>query len=161
MTKGLRRFHASGQRHFITCSCYHRQQLLGSAHRRDLFLKILEETRLRYDFVVWGYVVMPEHFHLLISEPARGTVATVLQVLKQRVSRGGKLPNREAGPHPAFWQRRYHDFNVFGERKHVEKLRYLHRNPVKRGLVESPEMWRWSSFRGYLLGEQGAVRLWV
>ena len=61
----------------------------------------------------------------------------------------------------AFWQKRYYDFNVFSERKHVEKLRYMHRNPVKRGLVESPELWRWSSFRDYRLGEPGAVRLWV
>jgi REP element-mobilizing transposase RayT len=87
MPKGLRRFHASGQRRFITCSCYRRQQFLGSARRRDLFLNILDEVRQQYDFVVWGYVVMPEHFHLLISEPAKRNVATAMQVLKQRVSR--------------------------------------------------------------------------
>src|SRR5262245_54880881 len=87
MPKGLRRFHSSGQRHFITCSCYRRQPLLGSPDRRDLFLTILEETRQKYDFVVWGYVVMPEHFHLLISEPSAGRVALVMHVLKQRVSR--------------------------------------------------------------------------
>src|SRR5438309_1758836 len=60
MPKGLRRFHASGQRHFITCSCYRSQQFLGSARRRDLVVKILEAVRQQYDFVVWGYVVMPE-----------------------------------------------------------------------------------------------------
>src|SRR5712671_6299653 len=87
MPKGLRRFHASGQRHFITCRCYRRQQFLGSAHRRDVFLKNLDEVRQQYDFVVWGYVVMPEHFHLLISEPAKRNVALVMQVLKRRVSR--------------------------------------------------------------------------
>ncbi len=59
----------------------------------------------------------------------------------------------------AFWQVRYYDFNVFRERKHVEKLRYIHRNPVKRGLVTSPEQWRWSSFRYYWLGEKGAVKI--
>jgi len=47
---------------------YRRRALLGTARRRDLFLKILEHTRQRYQFVVVGYVVMPEHFHLLISE---------------------------------------------------------------------------------------------
>jgi putative transposase len=88
MPKGLRRFHASGQRHFITCSCYRRQPFLGSVHRRDLFLEILEDVRQKYDFVVWGYVVMPEHLPLLISEPAKRNVALVMQVLKQRVSRG-------------------------------------------------------------------------
>jgi putative transposase len=93
MPKGLRRFHASGDRHFITCSCYRRQQFLGSARRRDLFLKILDEVRQQYDFVVWGYVVMPEHFHLLIGEPSKRNIALVMQVLKQRVS--GPVPPKE------------------------------------------------------------------
>lgn len=69
MPKGLRRFHNSGDWHFITCSCYHRQKSLDSVRRRDLFLDILEQVRAKYDFVVTGYVVMPEHFHLLIGEP--------------------------------------------------------------------------------------------
>jgi REP element-mobilizing transposase RayT len=60
---------------------------------------------------------------------------------------------------PAFWQRRYYDFNVYAQRKHIEKLRYMHRNPVKRGLVQSPELWRWSSFRQYRFGEAGPVKI--
>ena len=57
------------------------------------------------------------------------------------------------------WQTRYYDFNVCTARKRIEKLRYIHRNPVKRGLVEAPELWRWSSFRAYAYQEKGAVRL--
>jgi hypothetical protein len=57
------------------------------------------------------------------------------------------------------WQKRFYDFNVWSERKRVEKLRYMHRNPVKRGLVERPEQWKWSSFRAYLYGETGPVRV--
>jgi putative transposase len=60
---------------------------------------------------------------------------------------------------PAFWQPRYYDFNVFRQRKYVEKLRYIHRNLVKRGVVPSPELWRWSSFRDYYLGERGKVKI--
>ena len=69
MPWNLTRYDGNGDLHFITCSCYWRQPLLGSARRRDLFLTVLEQVRLRYQFVVLGYVVMPEHFHLLISEP--------------------------------------------------------------------------------------------
>ena len=58
-----------------------------------------------------------------------------------------------------FWQRRYYDFNVHSEEKRVEKLRYMHRNPVKRGLVEKPEQWPWSSFRHYATGQVGAVEI--
>jgi REP element-mobilizing transposase RayT len=59
----------------------------------------------------------------------------------------------------AFWQARFYDFNVWTTKKRVEKLRYMHRNPVKRGLVATPEQWRWSSYRFYLLGESGRVRI--
>jgi len=96
---------------------------------------------------------MPEHVHLLLSEPERETLALVLQMLKQMVSR--KL----AGKSGHFWQERYYDFHVWSEQKQVEKLRYLHRNPVMRGLVASPEDWRWSSFRHYLTGEESVVEI--
>ena len=58
-----------------------------------------------------------------------------------------------------FWQPRYYDFNVYTERKRIEKLKYMHRNPVKRGLVERPEDWQWSSFRHYMTGESGTVEI--
>lgn len=57
------------------------------------------------------------------------------------------------------WQRRFYDFNVWGERKRVEKLRSMHRNPVKRGLVLEPEQWEWSSYRSYGFGEEGMVKI--
>jgi hypothetical protein len=59
----------------------------------------------------------------------------------------------------AFWQARFYDLNVWTTKKRVEKLRYMHRNPVKRRLVESPERWRWSSYRFYCLDEAGAARV--
>ncbi len=55
------------------------------------------------------------------------------------------------------WQRRFYDFVVYTEKKRVEKLRYMHRNPVQRGLVLEPEQWLWSSFRHYAYGERGPV----
>jgi len=58
-----------------------------------------------------------------------------------------------------FWLPRYYDFNVWSEDKRVEKLRYIHRNPVRRGLAERPEDWLWSSFRHYASGVEGAVEI--
>ena len=80
--KLLQRCYGAGDLHFITCSCYQRQPRLGTASRRDLFLTVLERVRRRYRFVVMGYVVMPEHFHLLITEPQVGNPSTVMQALK-------------------------------------------------------------------------------
>ena len=85
MPRDLRRFFGSGDLHFITCSCYQRQPLLATACRRDLFLRVLEQTRRRYRFVVLGFVVMPEHIHLLISEPDRHTPSVAMQAPETRV----------------------------------------------------------------------------
>jgi len=113
-----------------------------------------------------GYVVMPEHVHLLIGEPRRGTPSTVLQMLKQRVSRNARkvrsrrrcgqmsltFPEVEVVPR-LFWQARFYDFNVFTEKKKKEKLEYMHGNPVMRGLVQHPRDWPWSSWSNYAKGE--------
>ena len=160
MPRGLKRYYTGRDLHFITCSCYRRKPLLNSARRRDLFLRVLEEVRCRYRFTVVGYVVMPEHFHLLVSEPERGTSSTVMQVLKQRVSRAIRRKRKadcgqprlwaaEVEQEDSFWQRRFHDFNVWSASKEREKLTYMHYNPVQRGLVSRPEHWAWSSARDY------------
>ncbi len=153
MPWGLTRYQQTRQLHFVTFSCYHRAPLLAEPQARDVFVHTLETVRRWYGFWLVGYVVMPEHVHLLLSEPERENLALVLQMLKQMVSR--KL---HAGTGP-FWQERYYDFNVWSEHKRIEKLRYLHRNPVQRGLVARPEDWRWSSFRHYATGEEDAVEI--
>jgi putative transposase len=96
---------------------------------------------------------MPEHVHLLLGEPERDMLADALKSLKQGVSR------RLVGEAEHFWQKRYYDFNVRNYRQFVEKLRYIHRNPVKRGLCERPEDWEWSSFRQYAIGCEGRVEI--
>lgn len=97
---------------------------------------------------------MPEHVHLLVNEPEHGTLAQALQSLKQGVARRLALRAKDS-----FWQARYYDFNVWSEKKFIEKLRYIYRNPVHRGLVARPEDWQWSSFRHYASGEIGVVEI--
>jgi putative transposase len=162
MPTGLKRYSGHDYLHFLTCSCYHRQPWLASPHRRDLFLQVLEDARQRCQFVVVGYVVMPDHIHLLLSEPERGTPSTVMQVVKQRFARqvldAVRSPARQ-GQAEHVWQKRFYDFHVWSERKRVEKLRYMHRNPVKEGLVQEPEQWPWSSYRSYAYEEAGMVKI--
>jgi putative transposase len=99
---------------------------------------------------------MPEHVHLLVSEPRdepddETPLSKALQSLKLSVS-------KRLAPRPC-WHARHYDFNVFSHNKRVEKLKYMHRNLVARGLVEKPEDWRWSSYCHYLLDECGPVRV--
>ena len=126
MPRGLKRHQEARDLHFITFSCYHRQPLLASPSAMHQFEIALELSRVLYDFYVTGYVVMPEHVHLLISEPECGTLASAVQAIKQSVAR------RLIGGREHFWQARYYDFNVWTPKKRIEKLRYIHRNPVKR-----------------------------
>ena len=154
MPWGLKRFHESSQLHFLTFSCYRRRPNFESNESRTVFESALERVRQHHALCVYGCVVMPEHVHLLVNEPERGTVAQAMQSLKQGVARRLALRARDS-----FWQARYYDFNLWSERKFTEKLRYIHRNPVERGLVRRPEDWAWSSFRHYLTGQAGVVEI--
>ncbi len=151
MTKALVRFQQTGDLHFITFSCFGRKPYLAPRAAKELFETSLEKMRRRYGFAVLGYVVMQEHVHLLVNEPARCSLARALQALKLSVS----VQQRER----PFWLRRYYDFNVHSAEKITEKLRCLHRNPVARRLVEKPEDWQWSSFRHYATGIEGTVAI--
>jgi putative transposase len=188
MPWGLTRFQHSGQSHFITFCCYHRHRLFTTDASRRIFESALERVRRRFRLQLYGYVVMPEHVHLLLSEPQWGTLAAALKSLKQGVSRRLLQPQRakwlagepgllgtaplkpKAGlngpPVPGllgeaehFWQKRYYDFNIRNYPQFVEKLRYIHRNPVKRGLCERPQDWEWSSFRHYATGYEGRIEI--
>ncbi len=94
---------------------------------------------------------LPRHVHLLVNEPGRSTLANAVKALKLSVSL-----RRNVRP---FWQSHYYDFNVFTNKKRIEKLRYIHGNPVARGLVEKPDDWSWSSFRHYATGMDGTVEI--
>ena len=138
MPWGLKRFQES--RHFVTFCCYHRRPLFTTNASKQTFESALERVRGSFDLCVYGYVVMPEHVHLLICEPQHRTLADALKSLKQGVSR------RLIGEAEHFWQKRYYDFNIRNQRQFAEKLRYIHRNPVQRSLCERPEDWERSSF---------------
>jgi putative transposase len=180
MPWGLTRFQHSGHSHFVTFCCYHRRRLLTTDESRRIVESALERVRRKFRLQVYGYAVMPEHVHLLLSEPQRdashvrtaplkpkdglngpplyretkqNTLADALKSLKQGVSR------RLIGDAEHFWQKRYYDCNIRDYAQFVEKLRYIHRNPVKAGLCERPEDWEWSSFRHYATSCEGRVEI--
>jgi putative transposase len=127
--------------------------LLARPESRHTFECALERVRRRFDLYIYGYVVMPDHVHLLTSEPAQRLLQEALKSLKQSVSR------RLLSEAEHFWQKRYYDFNIRNEEQFKEKLRYIHRNPVRRGLCAHPEAWEWSSFRHHSTGIEGPVQI--
>ena len=114
MPLGLKRIQDTGHSHFVTFSCYHRLPHLDADPPRILFEETLETLRTRHSFSMVGYVLMPEHVHLLLGEPVIGSLASTLRVLK------GETSKRLKGERDHFWQRRYYDFNVFTGQAHRE-----------------------------------------
>ena len=110
MPSQLKRIYDTADLHFVTFSCYHRQPNLSLPLNKDLFLSVLERVRQRYRFDIIGFVVMPEHVHLLLPKPEHADLSVAIQVLKQTVS-------RKSSSTAAFWQRRFYDFNVRTEAK--------------------------------------------
>jgi len=153
MPSRLKRYQREGDIHFLTFSCYRRRPFLRNRRSCALFLEVLETLRQQHSFLLFGYVLMPEHVHLLLTEPKLQRLGDTLRVLKGQTSRLLK------GSRPQFWQTRYYDFNVFTQDRFVDKLRYIHRNPVARGLVKTPEDYPWSSFRDWATGGHGLVEV--
>jgi putative transposase len=151
MTFGLKRYQTSGQDHAINFCCHNNHPYLASTESRDLFEHSLEQTRTQYRFDIYAYVVMPNHAHLLVSEPEIEPLSKAIQSLKVSVS-------KQSTERP-FWHPRYYDFNILTLPKFKEKLKYIHRNPIRANLVESPEDWPHSSYRTWQTGEQRTVQI--
>ncbi len=160
--------------HFLTASTYRRAPLFDSEPFRQILIRTLDQLRTELEFRLLGYVLMPEHFHLLIWPQQRANSSSIIASLKERTAKAIlKILKQDAQPDwcrkmleavrlPAtvhdeatyrVWQRRFYDFNVWSEKKRLEKLDYMRANPVTRGLVDSPAAWSWSSWRFYSLDD--------
>jgi putative transposase len=154
MAKRQEPVYGKGHLHIVTCSCYGKQPKLGLEKHRNVFVRLLEELRVKFRFVVVGYVVMPDHFRLLMAEPAVDTAANSIEMLRQRYQR---RYNNSARSTEQVWENRYSDMHVFGPEKTAAQLDLMHQEPVKAGLVESGTDWEWSSARSYAGLPEGVV----
>ena len=176
-----KRHYAPGDLQFLTSSTYRRAKLFESNRFRWSFVEVLGPLRTEMGFLLIGWILRPDHFHLLIKpepvaspsrfmqQPAKKrTAQRILSVLSenQRVPWCGKMrarlrlpPTVHADSQFRVWQRRFYPFGVYSEKKRLEELNYMHGNPVKCGLVASPEPWPWSSFRFYYLNDSSVLRM--
>jgi putative transposase len=149
----LRHYDNLGTARFITFSCFQRHPLLRDDAIVMELLKHVSSLRTECEIRILGYVVMPEHVHLVLHPPDGLELGVVIGQLKGRSARalmpliGAALCRSDAKP--AIWQRRCYDHNCRTEEFVREKIRYCHFNPVHRGLVSTPLDWPWSSFRWY------------
>ncbi|HEX4037943.1 MAG TPA: transposase [Acidobacteriaceae bacterium] len=146
--------YGKGHFHLISCSCCQHQPKLGQEKHRDVFLRLLEEVRVKFRFAVVGYVAMPDHFRLLIAEPEIDTTANAVEVLQARYRR---RYNNSARSDEQVWESRFSDTHVVGAEAVAARLSSMHQEPVKAGLVLAPEEWPWSSARAYAGLPEGVV----
>lgn len=146
MPKHSPKVYGKGHLHFITCRFFEGNQRFAVAKHRDLFAQLLEELRAKFHFQVVGYALMPDHFDLLMTEPANVTVDNLIDTLRKRY---GRRYNNSARSTDQVWETRYQDLHVHDPARIQERLRFMHEEPVKAGLVKEPSEWDWSSARFY------------
>ena len=174
------RYYGENHLHFLTTSTYRRAAVFNSERFKGQFVAALSELRAELGFRILGYVLMPEHFHLLVWPSGAANPSQIMQRLKGRTARLILKTLRQERRHawcarmlarfalPAtvhdeasclVWQRRFYDMNIWSDRKQLEKLEYMHNNPVKRKLVSSAGDWPWSSWRFYFLQDVSVIAM--
>jgi putative transposase len=166
--------------HFLTTSTYRRVRIFDSDRFKQRFIETLADLRVELKFRIAGYVLMPEHCHLLIWPSELANPSQIKQKLEERTAnfilrtlrrnlnsawfRKMLIPFQlpvtvHHHAHYRVWQRGGYDLNIWSEKKRLEKLNYMHNNPVKRGLVKTPGDWPWSSWRFYYRGDASVLAM--
>ena len=183
MPSRLKRQDESGHIHFLTISTFHRLQFFHDDGIKEIITTGMKSLRDKHHILLIGYVIMPEHLHLLIlpqqpNDEHPIPVSTLLNTFKQYVGFHAKARLREIWKlngelwnkplnqwaHGEFgsqqiWKTRCYDRNVVCEQELVEKLDYCHKNPVTRGLVATADEWIWSSYRFYEFGATTPIEM--
>ena len=166
--------------HYLTKSTYRRARLYDSERFRNQWVATLGELRRELGFKIVGYVLMPEHFHALVWPTPEANPSQIMQKLEDRTAvfilknlrenlgfpwcrrmlvRVSLPPTVHHHAHFWVWQRKSYDMNIWTAKKVEEKLKYMHNNPVKRGLVKELGDWPWSSWRFYFLRDASLLAM--
>jgi len=163
-------FDQEGHAHFITFSCYRRRRLLDHDQAKRIVLSVLRDQLIKQNGRCVGFVVMPDHVRAIVWFPKPNQLSTFMKLWKQQSSlRIKRLLHEKLSAHARrldlsdpVWRARYYDFNLYSERKILEKLQTMHQNPVQAGLVVRAVDWWWSSARYYEQGRSVGVPVgWI
>ena len=163
--------------HYVTCVTFNRVPVFRSEERCSLFIEALSDTRAKDPFKLIGYVVMPDHIHLL-ANPIELNITKVvgrlkgrsaMKILKScRAEDKVDVLDRLALPRPlssgqthAVWLQDFSSIDIWSHKFIRQKLHYIHMNPVRAGLCDHPAKWRWSSYHAYFPHQTGNVPIEV
>jgi len=164
----------------LTANTHWRACIFDSDRYKLKFVQTLGDLRTELGFKIIGYVLMPDHCHLMIWPGARANPSQIMQRLSERTANfilrnlrrnlvfpwcQKVLKQFELPPtvhhHARYraWQKRRYDMNIWSERKRIEQINYMHHNPVKRGLVAQTGDWPWSSWRFYYMEDRSILAM--
>jgi len=141
----LTHYFEEGRCYFITSTTERRKNIFSKNENAQILSNILYNLRKRGKFFLLGFVLMPEHFHLLIVPRNGVKLSWIMQEIKKGSAR---LINKLNNSQGKIWLDEYYDYVIRDENDLVKHLNYIYTNPVKRGLVETPEEYPWSSANG-------------
>jgi putative transposase len=147
----LKHYDNLGTARFVTFVCYRSGKYLNNNIARELLIDHIKSARIKHDFKLLGYVIMPEHVHLVMFPPDGMRMGYVIREIKSKMAREYfALTMSEVRGTRVFWQKRCYDHNCRSVNAVREKIVYCHKNPVTRGLVETMDEWKWSSYNWYM-----------
>jgi REP element-mobilizing transposase RayT len=136
MAKGQRREYGKGELHFITSVCFRRQPKLAAEKHRALFLQLLEQIEHKFGFEVRGVAVLPDRFHLLMTEPKKDTADHAIEMLRHRY---GRRYNNSARTDEQVWETKWTDAHVVGDEAIEARLRFLREAEMKAEALTSSD----------------------
>ncbi len=147
----VRHYDNLGTARFVTFSCYQQLPSLTHPGAMEAVIEMLDVTRTKHGFKILGYVLMPDHVHLVLLPPDGMQLGLVIREIKSRAAKryfaGTQIGQPDAKR--VFWKPRCYDHNCRTSETVREKIVYCHNNPVRNGLVSDPSKWKWSSFNWY------------
>jgi len=180
----LPKLNIENQVHFVTVNTIEKLNLFTDTKCREVFIQVLDELRNELKYKLLGYVIMLNHIHLLIQlrvgsdsfekkrvgsdsfepnkpeansfEPTRSDISYVVKRIKEASARKRNTYLKRSGK---FWQKGFYDFNIYSEEKFVQKLNYIHNNPVQAGLINNPKDWLYPSFQNYYSDNESVIKI--
>lgn len=161
----LRKIYLQEQCYFLTINVFNKLWVFGRLENTiyvpaiqlcDVIIKDLNFYRQKFNFKLHGYVIMPNHLHLILNVGNKGNISDIMRDLKSHASYEiNKLLNKKSG----FWQENFYEHAIRNEQDFTEKMNYIHNNPVKANFVKDPGDFKYSSFRNYYLNDDSLIAI--
>lgn len=143
---GIRRYHEDGAAYFVTTATHNRKPIFADSGAAELLLTVLTYQKYDHGFCLFGFVIMPDHFHAIIQPSGDSQLSIIMKAVKGNFSRMYKAYCEHTGH---VWQRRFYDRGIRDTHDLRTALEYIHNNPVAAGLTEDRLLYRYSSARCY------------